>query len=248
MSGIPIYRIRDWKLHFESSESIKRVKALTWVATPTKHDGKAFRRIMRRDPTGAMIGVWNMLVQVAAKCPVRGTLADQDGPLTAIDISDKTGLSEEAVQNGFAEFSSQEIRWLECLNQENVRENKEQDNTGHNKTIQPTGVAADHTGIAADSAGVPADLSQGNKRQSFTIPDINDIAAYCAERNNQVDAQQFFDHYSANGWMVGRVKMKDWKATVRNWEKRSFGTGQKAIEKLSPHDQLMAERNGNGQH
>ena len=54
----------------------------------------------------------------------------------------------------------------------------------------------------------------------FTPPTIEEVTAYCKERGNRVDAQQFIDFYTANGWMVGKNKMKDWKACVRTWERR----------------------------
>ena len=54
----------------------------------------------------------------------------------------------------------------------------------------------------------------------FAPPTIEEVAAYCTERNNLVDAERFIDYYTSNGWMVGRNKMKDWKSAIRNWEKR----------------------------
>lgn len=107
------YRIRGWDEHYETSESRKVKGPLKWVAMPTKHDGKTLRRVMRLDPSGALYGAWCLIIQVAAKCPVRGTLADGDGPLTALDIGDKTDLSTEAVQQALTVFSSIAIRWLE---------------------------------------------------------------------------------------------------------------------------------------
>lgn len=57
----------------------------------------------------------------------------------------------------------------------------------------------------------------------FVPPTLDEVQAYCSERNNNVDAERFIDHYTANGWLVGgKSKMKDWKASVRTWEKRSF--------------------------
>lgn len=53
----------------------------------------------------------------------------------------------------------------------------------------------------------------------FKKPTVEEVAAYCRERKNKIDAQQFVDHYSSNGWRVGRTAMKDWKAAVRTWEK-----------------------------
>lgn len=62
-----------------------------------------------------------------------------------------------------------------------------------------------------------------NPRKVFTPPTIDDVKAYCAERKNTVDAERWYDHYTSNGWMVGRNKMKDWKAAVRTWERNENG-------------------------
>ena len=58
----------------------------------------------------------------------------------------------------------------------------------------------------------------------FTPPTLEEVKSYCLERKNNVDAQRFIDYYSSNGWMVGKNKMKDWKAAVRTWERNSFGS------------------------
>lgn len=54
----------------------------------------------------------------------------------------------------------------------------------------------------------------------FQKPAVEEIAAYCLERGNGVDAQRFFDFYEAKGWKVGKNDMRDWKACVRTWEQR----------------------------
>lgn len=62
---------------------------------------------------------------------------------------------------------------------------------------------------------------QGIKpRKRFTPPTVEDVASYCRERGNAVDAQRFVDFYSSKGWKVGNAGMKDWHAAVRNWERR----------------------------
>ena len=58
------------------------------------------------------------------------------------------------------------------------------------------------------------------KQKRFCRPDVQEVADYCRERGNQVDAQRFVDYYTANGWRVGKNPMKDWKAAVRTWEKQ----------------------------
>ena len=62
----------------------------------------------------------------------------------------------------------------------------------------------------------------------FVAPTVEDVFKYCQERCNNVDAQNFVDHYSANGWMRGKTKVKDWKACVRTWEKNAKSTQQGA--------------------
>ncbi len=54
----------------------------------------------------------------------------------------------------------------------------------------------------------------------FTPPTVTEIKEYCKERNNNVDADRFHDFYSAKGWLIGKNKMKDWRAAVRTWEEK----------------------------
>lgn len=62
---------------------------------------------------------------------------------------------------------------------------------------------------------------QGVKtRKRFTPPTVEDVASYCRERGNAVDAQRFVDFYASKGWKVGSSGMKDWRAAVRNWERQ----------------------------
>ena len=53
----------------------------------------------------------------------------------------------------------------------------------------------------------------------FIPPTVEEVALYCVERRNHVDAGKFVDYYSSNGWRVGKNPMKDWKAAVRTWER-----------------------------
>ena len=55
----------------------------------------------------------------------------------------------------------------------------------------------------------------------FVPPTVEEVAAYCQERRNGIDAQTFVDFYASKGWRVGSAAMKDWRAAVRTWEKRN---------------------------
>ena len=59
--------------------------------------------------------------------------------------------------------------------------------------------------------------------RSFIPPTVEEIREYCADRKNGIDAQTFMDFYASKGWMIGKNKMKDWKAAIRTWEIRSRG-------------------------
>ena len=85
---------------------------------------------------------------------------------------------------------------------------------------------------------------QGNgetRARVFRPPTVEEVREYCQSRGNRISAERFVDHYSANGWKVGKNPMKDWKAAVRNWEKNDFS---KDIDNTSisgfDYDQLEA--------
>lgn len=58
-------------------------------------------------------------------------------------------------------------------------------------------------------------------RTSFRPPTTDEIAAYCLEKGiTDVDPDTFYDYYEAKGWLIGRTKMRDWRAALRNWHRR----------------------------
>lgn len=89
------------------------------------------------------------------------------------------------------------------------------------------------------------------KAKRFTKPTLEDIKAYCFERNNNVDAEHFYDYYEANGWKVGKNSMKDWKASVRTWERNGYSdkpktTAQKQTSSIMDDYRAMEEKINNG--
>ncbi len=115
----PTYKIRHWGKVYEVSDA-KRTgngKPLSWVALPTKHDGRGYRRLMRRDDGVEIFGAFVLMVEVAAKLPVRGILSDDDGPLTLDDLADKTGARIESFGKAIQVLTSKEvgINWIEIV-------------------------------------------------------------------------------------------------------------------------------------
>ncbi|MBR4930390.1 MAG: hypothetical protein IKZ00_06265, partial [Bacteroidaceae bacterium] len=64
-----------------------------------------------------------------------------------------------------------------------------------------------------------SDESPKKKTARFIPPTVEDVRAYCIERGNSISPEAFVDFYASKGWMVGKNKMKDWKAAIRTWEK-----------------------------
>lgn len=70
-------------------------------------------------------------------------------------------------------------------------------------------------------------LGKDRNTYRFTPPTVDEVKQYCSERRNSVDPQSFVDFYQSKGWMVGKNRMKDWKACVRTWER---GSGRVSVK------------------
>ena len=83
--------------------------------------------------------------------------------------------------------------------------------------------------------------STTTKRKRFEKPSISDIKQYCIERNNNVNAEQFYDYYESNGWKVGKSSMKNWQAAVRTWERSEYR--KPTVKKNSKEDAINVVNN-----
>ena len=81
-------------------------------------------------------------------------------------------------------------------------------------------------------------VKQPYSRRKLTRPSLEQVKEYCKERKNEVDAQQFLNHYESNGWKIGKVPMVDWKAAVRTWEKND--------KKNKPNSRVYIDKNSEG--
>lgn len=89
--------------------------------------------------------------------------------------------------------------------------------TGHYLKSKPSVIENDKEKITSIN-----NISINNKeiyKERFKKPTLEEVKEYCEERNNGIDAETFINFYESKGWMVGKNKMKDWKACVRTWEK-----------------------------
>jgi len=74
-----------------------------------------------------------------------------------------------------------------------------------------------------------------NNKNTFIVPKPEQVSDYAKELGFTLDGNHFVDHYEARGWLIGKNKMKDWKAAVRTWKRNSstFTTNTQQPTKIS---------------
>lgn len=137
----------------------------------------------------------------------------------------------------------QKDRYKPTIYQEEKGMLVEKDNKAYTECIQDVSITEtqdrDRLELGKDSIEV---VEEAPKRKRFTPPTLEEVQAYCLERKNKVDPQRFIDYYTSNGWVVGKNKMKDWKAAVRTWERNGYSSGKSygsngiAVESGKPSD------------
>lgn len=99
----------------------------------------------------------------------------------------------------------------------------------------------DKDSIGKDSVYSGRDKSQPTHTH-FKPPTVEEVKEYCIERNNNIDAEYFVDFQEARGWVLSNgKKMKDWKATIRTWERNNYN--RKPVNKNSKEDAINAVYN-----
>jgi predicted phage replisome organizer len=83
------------------------------------------------------------------------------------------------------------------------------------------------------------ELKDIKSRGKFSPPTIEEVIDYCKKRKNNIDPNRWFNFYLAKNWMIGKNKMKDWKAAVRTWENsnnnKEVSTNAKSQEPITPY-------------
>ena len=119
------------------------------------------------------------------------------------------GLSRQSVYNIRARGVKQNV---------NVKKPNDNENGNVNENVESTRSPCER------EAAEPPSL-QTSKKSPFIPPTVEEVAAYCRERRNSIDAAAFVAFYSSKGWVVGKAKMKDWRQAVITWERRESGSG-----------------------
>jgi len=78
----------------------------------------------------------------------------------------------------------------------------------------------------------PKRTKKQKKDKPFKKPTFEEVAAYIKEKGYPFTAEQFYNHYESNGWMVGKVPMKSWKHACGTWKHNSakFGNNSDKLQ------------------
>lgn len=130
-----------------------------------------------------------------------------------------------------------------------IKENGAYTDTGNQLATswQPNGnqlatqYSIDKYSIEKDSIVCDSEVSnetpKDTKSKRFKPPTVEEVRAYCRDRQNGVDAQRFVDFYEAKGWMIGKNKMRSWERAVNLWERNNAnGNGRKTYSEIQERD------------
>ena len=113
------------------------------------------------------------------------------------------------------------------------------------KNSSSTGVEQKTTGeqLTTNQEPLTSNHKPIDQKKGFRPPSQKEVEQYCYEKSYSLDAESFICFYESKGWMVGKNKMKNWKAALTNWQKRGNNNGtHKQTNKPSLAERLEANR------
>ena len=169
------------------------------------------------------------------------------------DIEEREWLRKVIIQYGLhgiepETFYSEalEIAWTICKDLIDQQHHRREVNAA-NRTGKKAEPATNEENSAAEPQPEekPAQEIQPEKpkRKNFVKPTVEEIEAFCKEKNYNINAQQFFNYYESNGWKIGRNAMKSWQAAVQNWNIRDK-TNNKAAGTMWANNSTDADTAG----
>lgn len=80
----------------------------------------------------------------------------------------------------------------------------------------------------------PETTKTTDRASVFVPPTREDVEIYCTSAGIAVDPDEFLNFYASKGWMVGKNMMKDWKAALRTWDRRSKNDPRPSMQGPEP--------------
>lgn len=165
-----------------------------------------------------------------------GMFADDDGVVEAFSVMRQTNATEDdlrvLVTKGFVTILNDDlVALISDWNVNNfIRNDRYHPSIYKDLVLRLTAGIPDDNQATTDGRPRLGKVSIGkdsidkeSKGKRFTPPTVEEVREYVTSNNYNVDADNFVDFYESKGWLVGKNKMKDWKAAVRTWARRDNG-------------------------
>ena len=143
---------------------------------------------------------------------------------------------EESGRKGGISKSKQNIAIAKFAKQNKQNLANEADNNNINVNVDNNVVKEEN---------IDTNVSNKKSSKSFVPPTLEEVESYIREKGYYFDAETFVSFYESKGWMVGKNKMKDWKAACRTWEnsrrEKAEDSTSRRIDKSVPEFRRFAE-------
>ncbi len=224
-----------------------------WIKLATNiFDNRKIKQIETLPESDAIIVMWIKLLCLAGSINDNGCIYfTKEIPYTEQMLSTQFNMPLTTVQlalQTFEQFGMVEVidsimmisNWEKYQNVEGLEKIREQTRirvANHrskqkqlecNVTSNATVTECNATDIEEDKKeDIKNKKKEINKSKRFKKPSVEEIETYCNERNNNINPNAFYDYYESKDWMIGKNRMKDWKAAIRTWERNTGGKNEK---------------------
>ena len=170
-----------------------------------------------------------------------GMNADDDGFVEHFMVLRMTGATQQDLGvleiNGLVKIFDDNVLWIRDWKENNYIRNDRYVPSKYLSVYSLETIGIPMVDAGKDSIGKISieekEIDKEKEKERFKKPTVEEIAEYCKERNNGIDAQYFWDSYNAKDWMIGKQKMKNWKSCIHTWERNKkkglYTTQQKEI-------------------
>lgn len=200
--------------------------------------------LLNKDPE--YLALWVHLLCNAAFEPTpallgRDRIILQPGQLTTgrKQLSVNSGISESKVERALTAFENAQLieqrttsrnRLISIVSWSEYSASEQQSERQSNNERTAVGQQPNTLEEFKNVRNEESRKSERPRKPPFVPPAVEEVRSYCQERENAVDPERFVDYYTANGWVVGKTPMRDWKAAVRTWEKNNKKDGEQSVQ------------------
>lgn len=216
---------------------------IEWIKITTDMFDNRKIKYLRTLPEGNnIVLIWVMLLTMAGRCNSSGMIfLTENIPYNTKMLADELGFDENVVKIAIASLENLNMvstdsgcicipGWEEYQNTDNLEKIREQTRNRVKKFRDKqkqiacnvtSNVTVTQCNATEEEKEIEEDIKENIKRKNFTPPTVEEVKEYLVLVGSQVDAEAFVAFYESKGWMVGKNKMKSWKAAIVTWEKRN---------------------------